>query len=139
MEKGEVLGKKLGIETETNLAIPNSYVEEARKKIKQEGNAPVVSQPKVASKSAVEKSTKEPIQEKPRLKQTYEQAKVAPKQTANKTQATANKSSNDTQLTGERLKVQNYQKMLNEKYGANLATDGAWGPKTQAAYEKYAQ
>lgn len=139
MERGEVLGRKLGIETETNLAIPNSYVEEARKKIKQEGSAPAVSQPKVVSKSAVEKTTREPIQEKLRLKQTYEQAKVAPKQTVNKTQATANKSSNDIQVTGERLKVQNYQKMLNEKYGANLTTDGAWGPKTQAAYEKYAQ
>lgn len=139
MERGEVLGRKLGIETETNLAIPSKYVEEARQKIKLEGKQPAKAESKVASKTVVEKSTKEPVQPKSRLKETYEQAKVTPEQTINKTQATGNKSSNDTQLTGERLKVQNYQKMLNEKYGANLETDGAWGPKTQAAYEKYAQ
>ena len=33
--------------------------------------------------------------------------------------------------------VREYQKMLNKKYGAGLATDGMWGPKTQAAYEKF--
>lgn len=33
--------------------------------------------------------------------------------------------------------VAKYQKMLNEKYGTNLKVDGAWGPKTQAAYEMY--
>jgi hypothetical protein len=37
----------------------------------------------------------------------------------------------------EMAKVRDYQMMLNKKYGAGLATDGAWGPKTQAAYEKY--
>jgi hypothetical protein len=37
----------------------------------------------------------------------------------------------------EMAKVKDYQMMLNKKYGAGLATDGAWGPKTQAAYEKY--
>ena len=33
--------------------------------------------------------------------------------------------------------VRSYQKMLNQKYGAGLSEDGAWGPKTQAAYEKF--
>ena len=33
--------------------------------------------------------------------------------------------------------VKKYQEMLNKKYGAGLATDGMWGPKTQAAYEKF--
>lgn len=33
--------------------------------------------------------------------------------------------------------VRKYQRMLNEKYGADLVPDGAWGPKTQAAYEKF--
>lgn len=37
----------------------------------------------------------------------------------------------------EMAKVKDYQTMLNQKYNAGLATDGAWGPKTQAAYEKY--
>ena len=151
MERGEVLGRKLGIETETNIVIPNKYVEEARKRIKTEGSTPTVKpqptatskteapKPTVASKPVVGKTTKQPVAEKPRLKQTYEQAKSAPQQKANTTQTTSSKSSNGTQLTGERLKVQNYQKMLNEKYGANLVADGAWGPKTQAAYERYVQ
>jgi hypothetical protein len=37
----------------------------------------------------------------------------------------------------EKDKVKQYQKMLNQKYGAGLSEDGAWGPKTQAAYEKF--
>ena len=37
----------------------------------------------------------------------------------------------------EKDNVREYQRMLNRKYGAGLAEDGAWGPKTQAAYEKY--
>lgn len=147
MERGEVLGRKLDIQAESNLTIPNKYVEEARQKIKQEANAPAKVESKVESKAInkpkVEKNTREPIQEKSRLKETYEQAKVAAKQNVNQNvnqkQTSSNKSVSGTQLSGERLKVQNYQKMLNEKYGANLATDGAWGPKTQAAYEKYAQ
>jgi L,D-transpeptidase catalytic domain len=40
-------------------------------------------------------------------------------------------------VRGGTQEVQNYQKMLNQKYGAGLAEDGAWGPKTQAAYEKF--
>lgn len=34
-------------------------------------------------------------------------------------------------------KVADYQKMLNEKYGAGLSEDGAWGNKTEEAYKKY--
>jgi hypothetical protein len=37
----------------------------------------------------------------------------------------------------ERDNVRTYQRMLNQKYGAGLSEDGAWGPKTQAAYEKF--
>jgi hypothetical protein len=37
----------------------------------------------------------------------------------------------------EKDKVKAYQKMLNEKYGAGLVEDGAWGPKTQRAYDMY--
>lgn len=37
----------------------------------------------------------------------------------------------------ERDNVRAYQRMLNQKYGAGLSEDGAWGPKTQAAYEKF--
>lgn len=33
--------------------------------------------------------------------------------------------------------VQKYQKMLNETYGTFLAEDGAWGPETQKAYERF--
>jgi hypothetical protein len=33
--------------------------------------------------------------------------------------------------------VQKYQRFLNEKYNAGLVEDGAWGPKTQKAYEKF--
>ena len=40
-------------------------------------------------------------------------------------------------MDNEETKVKNYQKMLNSKYNAGLEADGAWGPKTQAAYEKY--
>jgi len=40
-------------------------------------------------------------------------------------------------VPGGSPEVQKYQKMLNEKYGTFLVEEGAWGPKTQAAYEKY--
>lgn len=33
--------------------------------------------------------------------------------------------------------VQKYQRFLNDKYDAGLVEDGAWGPKTQKAYEKF--
>jgi len=37
----------------------------------------------------------------------------------------------------EKDNVRTYQRMLNQKYGAGLSEDGKWGPKTQAAYEKF--
>ena len=37
----------------------------------------------------------------------------------------------------EMLKVKEFQTMLNKEMGTNLAVDGMWGPKTQAAYERY--
>ena len=33
--------------------------------------------------------------------------------------------------------IKEFQRMLNEQTGSNLAVDGMWGPKTQAAYDKY--
>lgn len=35
--------------------------------------------------------------------------------------------------------IAEYQKMLNQALGTNLTTDGAWGPRTQRAYEQYQQ
>lgn len=43
----------------------------------------------------------------------------------------------DLEKQAERDNVREYQKMLNRKYNAGLAEDGAWGKNTQAAYEKY--
>jgi len=37
----------------------------------------------------------------------------------------------------EKENVREYQRMLNRKYNAGLAEDGAWGKNTQAAYEKF--
>jgi len=42
-----------------------------------------------------------------------------------------------TLVNGGTKAVQNYQQMLNEKHHAGLKEDGAWGIKTQTAYEKY--
>lgn len=50
-------------------------------------------------------------------------------------QTTLNKLENPT-LSPERQKVKSYQEMLRSK-GYDIAADGAWGPKTQNAYEKY--
>jgi hypothetical protein len=33
--------------------------------------------------------------------------------------------------------IKEFQRMLNEQTGSSLAVDGMWGPKTQAAYERY--
>jgi len=40
-------------------------------------------------------------------------------------------------VKGGTEKVRQYQRWLNQNYNAGLKEDGAWGPKTQAAYEKY--
>jgi hypothetical protein len=48
-----------------------------------------------------------------------------------------NQSSKYSLTRGGTDKVAAYQEMLNKKLGLNLKVDGAWGPATQAAYEKY--
>lgn len=40
-------------------------------------------------------------------------------------------------VRGGTEKVAAYQRMLNKKLGLNLDVDGAWGPETQKAYERY--
>lgn len=40
-------------------------------------------------------------------------------------------------VKGGTEKVAAYQQMLNKKLGLNLKVDGAWGPETQKAYERY--
>ena len=97
-------------------------------------------QPKVQPKQVVRQSSVPQTSLQPTTKQQSSVAKVNTSdstsvQKSETPKATPKASSSN--LTGERLKVQNYQKMLNEKYGAGLETDGAWGPRTQAAYEKF--
>ena len=151
MEYGEVLGHKLGVEAETNIVVPKSYVDEAKKQILAEKTAkPVVDKkeevvPKATTKVAA--PTKTTVPAKSKLQETYQTTALkktyspsTAKATTTSKPATASTTpttKSSSTLTGERLKVQNYQKMLNEKYGANLETDGAWGKNTQAAYEKY--
>ena len=60
-----------------------------------------------------------------------------PKPTVNPSNNTTNNNKGNGLVRGGTQKVADYQKMLNDKYGAGLAVDGAWGPKTQAAYEKF--
>ncbi len=148
MEYGEVLGHKLGVEAETNIVIPKSYVDEARKQILAEKTVkPVASKkeevtPKVDTKVATptkaipaRQTVEKVTPSKSKLQETYQA--TTPKKTYSPTPNKSTSTKNSPTLTGERLKVQNYQKMLNEKYGANLDTDGAWGKNTQAAYEKF--
>lgn len=150
VDRAEKFANEWGVETETNLTVPVKYVEEARKQIALEAQEPKVKQPEQEPKSVVKpivtKTTpkvSQPVVQKSKLQQTYEQTKpsfkkmvstsaVQPKQTT----PTKQKSSTGS-VNSEQMRVQNYQKMLNEKYGAGLEADGAWGPKTQAAYEKY--
>lgn len=49
----------------------------------------------------------------------------------------AKKDLQDLERQAERENVRRYQKMLNDKFGAGLTVDGAWGPQTQKAYEKF--
>ena len=49
----------------------------------------------------------------------------------------AKKDLSSLEKQAERENVREYQRMLNRKFGAGLSEDGAWGPKTQAAYEKF--
>jgi hypothetical protein len=145
----ETIGYNMGVRSETNVIVPTKYVEEARKEIAMEASKPKVKQPEEQEKSTV-KSTGEkasvsvakPTVQKSKLQQSYEQAKPSLKKTLTTTtqskQTTpAKQAPSRNQINNEESKVQNYQKMLNSKYNAGLEADGAWGPKTQAAYEKY--
>jgi peptidoglycan hydrolase-like protein with peptidoglycan-binding domain len=83
-----------------------------------------------------------PTVQKSKLQQSYEQVKPSFKKTLttttqSKQTAPAKQTSSRNELSSEESNVQNYQRMLNSKYNAGLEADGAWGPKTQAAYEKY--
>jgi hypothetical protein len=116
-QAGEVLGAKMGINTQTYVVVPKDYVKDA----------PVENAP-----TKVEKSS---------LREKYAETKTTvPKQLptpAVKSSTPAKSAPAKTKSTTGTNAVANYQKMLNEKYGAGLEADGAWGPKTQAAYEKY--
>jgi hypothetical protein len=149
VDRAEKFANEWGVETETNLRVPVKYVEDARKQIAEEDAQPKVKQPEEQAKSTV-KSTGEkasvsvakPTVQKSKLQQSYEQAKPSLKKTLTTTtqskQTTpAKQAPSRNQINSEESKVQNYQKMLNSKYNAGLEADGAWGPKTQAAYEKY--
>jgi hypothetical protein len=150
VDRAEKFANEWGVETETNLRVPVKYVEDARKQIAEEDAQPKVKQPEEQEKSTV-KSTGEkapanvskPVVQKSKLQQSYEQAKPSFKKTLTTTttqskQTTpAKQAPSRNQINSEESKVQNYQKMLNSKYNAGLEADGAWGPKTQAAYEKY--
>jgi len=140
-ERLEKIGYDFGVEAETNLVVPKSYVDEAKKQILAEKNA----KPVVPTKKEIVAPTKTTVPAKAKAQETYQttasKKTYSPSPTKSTTTLKSNTSTPATKssstLTGERLKVQNYQKMLNEKYGANLETDGAWGKNTQAAYEKY--
>lgn len=150
VDRAEKFANEWGVETETNLRVPTKYVEEARKQIAMEDAQPKVKQPeeqaKPVAKPVVEKApanVSKPVVQKSKLQQSYEQAKPSLKKTltTNTTQSKqttpAKQAPSRNQINSEESKVQNYQRMLNSKYNAGLEADGAWGPKTQAAYEKY--
>jgi hypothetical protein len=113
-QAGEVLGAKMGINTQTYVVVPKDYIKDA----------------------PVETSAKP---QKTSLREKYVETKsVTPKQPLPKTTPISKSSVQPKakSTTGTNA-VANYQKMLNEQYGAGLSVDGAWGSKTQAAYEKY--
>lgn len=145
VDRAEKFANEWGVETETNLRVPVKYVEDARKQIAEEDAQPKVKQPEEKAKP-VEKApanVSKSVVQKSKLQQSYEQAKPSLKKTLTTTttqskQTTpAKQAPSRSQINSEESKVQNYQKMLNSKYNAGLEADGAWGPKTQAAYEKY--
>lgn len=53
------------------------------------------------------------------------------------TQSNTPSKSSSNLVRGGTEKVAAYQQMLNKKLGLNLKVDGAWGPETQKAYERY--
>jgi hypothetical protein len=150
VDRAEKFANEWGVETETNLRVPVKYVEDARKQIAEEDAQPKVKQPEEQAKPTVKPTVEKapanvskPVVEKSKLQQSYEQAKPSFKKTLTitttqpKQTTPAKQAPSRNQINSEESKVQNYQKMLNSKYNAGLEADGAWGPKTQAAYEKY--
>jgi hypothetical protein len=151
VDRAEKFANEWGVETETNLRVPVKYVEDARKQIAEEDAQPKVKQPEEQAKPTVKPTVEKapanvskPVVQKSKLQQSYEQAKPSLKKTLTTTTTTQSKQTTPAkqapsrnQINNEESKVQNYQKMLNSKYNAGLEADGAWGPKTQAAYEKY--
>lgn len=128
IDRAEKFANELGVDTESNLTVPVTYVEEAKKQIANE---------RQSGQETTPTKVTEPVVSKPKLQESYNQLQSVPKKAVPTTTTQPKKLSSSNQLSGERLKVQNYQKMLNERYGAGLDADGAWGPKTQAAYEKF--
>jgi hypothetical protein len=117
--------------SKTAYIVPKSYVKGDTDYTEREaGYLKKAEQEAIAPKPIVE----EPIQQT--VNQPIQQPKTIPTMSSDTTKVNPTPTKTKA-LAGERLKVQNYQKMLNEKYGAGLDADGAWGPKTQAAYEKY--
>jgi hypothetical protein len=150
VDRAEKFANEWGVETETNLRVPVKYVEDARKQIAEEDAQPKVKQPEEQAKPTVKPTVEKapanvskPVVQKSKLQQSYEQAKPSFKKTLtitttqSKQTTPAKQAPSRNQINSEESKVQNYQKMLNSKYNAGLEADGAWGPKTQAAYEKY--
>ena len=144
IDRAEKFANEWEVDTESNLTVPVKYVEEAKKQIATESQQPKENLPKQETvsvvKPTVEKVTPkaaESVAQKPRLQESFTQSQSIPKKAISTATPQSKQAASSNQLSGERLKVQNYQKMLNEKYGANLDADGAWGPKTQAAYEKF--
>ena len=164
LDRLEGLAFTSGTSAETNLAVPVKYVEEARKQIASEESQPkektlsrVVKTPKVAQSIQPTQPTqgvaKQSTVRQPTAKQTNTPIKkevapiatkplvvtaptIKPAKKSLDTTPTTTPSSAPT-LNPEETKVAKYQTMLNNRYNAGLESDGSWGPKTQAAYEKY--
>jgi hypothetical protein len=156
LDRLEGLAFTSGTSAETNLAVPVKYVEEARKQIASEEKqskakvstpvekTPKATQPtqpaKTVAKQPTIKQTSTPVKAEVPPIATKPLAVVAPRITPVKksldTDTTAT-TTPTTKLSPEETKVAKYQTMLNKRYNAGIATDGAWGPETQAAYEKH--
>lgn len=148
LDRLEGLAFTTGTSAETNLAVPVKYVEEARKQIageeeqsKAKVSTPVVKTPKATqptktvAKQPTIKQTSAPVKSEVQPTTTKPLAVVAPKMAPVK--KSLETTTPTTKLSAEETKVAKYQTMLNKRYNAGISTDGAWGPETQAAYEKH--
>lgn len=167
-QAGEVVGAKMGINTQTYIVVPKNYInqgsgedvqkeESTNESIKSTLSKVYKTAKNSANESISQTSSKpaQPIQpttKQPTVKQTNTFVKKEVEPTATKSLVADRiikpaKKSLDTTVTpttpststlhSEESKVAKYQTMLNNRYSAGLESDGAWGPKTQAAYEKY--